>query len=500
MIEAPDLLFQEKNEKFKDGNYLDDLSLSYFVHHLMHPRYSEGVAQAVLRNPPRDIETIVKRQDILDEINASKGLIAVLGDVNESLAAIDFRDYRDKESTIMNYLTNSELYVDAVRKLADLGDMQSAGLGDLVFYATDVASSPDFHELSQLVDELKRCRSFEVGINLDRRLDPTEMVLLGASKRGIKSSGHPVIGLDGWQASDLKRLVCHWISEHFSRTYGKYMDQIEQTKSLIEPLDYYLSAANLFQELKKAGFPVTRPEIAPMEDRAMHVKNAVNPLLLGEVFRNGHRLVANDIHSSPDENLFVITGPNNGGKTCYVKTAGLMQLLAQCGLYVTADEARVSVRDNIFTHFVSPDDITKGEGRYLNELRRMKEVFERVTPYSMVILDEPCGGTSYQEGKEQSLVILDALHHLGPTTYFTTHIHDLAREVDNGRFKAATNLHADIIERNGEVYHTYKILPGASGKSYGTELAAQMGLSRDSIRETIDSRVRQGELPRELLR
>jgi DNA mismatch repair protein MutS len=107
----------------------------------------------------------------------------------------------------------------------------------------------------------------------------------------------------------------------------------------------------------------------------MTVRNARNPLLVKDG-HDGHRVVPNDIGYLPNQNVFVITGPNNGGKTTYVTTVGLVQLMSQKGLFVPAESAEVSFVDRIYTHFVTPDDITKGEGRYRNELMRVKEIFE----------------------------------------------------------------------------------------------------------------------------
>jgi DNA mismatch repair protein MutS len=183
--------------------------------------------------------------------------------------------------------------------------------------------------------------------------------------------------------------------------------------------------------------------------------------------------------------MFVITGPNNGGKTTYVRTVGLVQLMSQKGLFVTAESAEVSFVDGMYTHFVTPDDITKGEGRYRNELIRVKEIFEEATPYSLVILDEPCGGTSYEEGCRQSLVVLDGIHKLGPATYYTTHMHPVAEAVDSGRYPAARNLSVECRYDGKKIKYTYKVKAGASDRSYGEEIARDIGLMPEKIEELV---------------
>ncbi|MBT7929033.1 hypothetical protein HN682_03835, partial [Candidatus Peregrinibacteria bacterium] len=271
----------------------------------------------------------------------------------------------------------------------------------------------------------------------------------------------------------------------------KYLEELagEHFSSIptegFKSLGLALSAYASFSEKMDNGF--VRPTVLPKESRRMNVKNARNPLV--------ENPVPNDIVYDGEQNLFLITGPNNGGKTTYVKSVGIVQALAQAGLFVPADQAEVSLVDNLYTHFVSPDDITKGEGRYKNELRRMDNIFENATPYSMVLLDEPCGGTSHEEGVEQSKNLLEGFDTLGCATYFTTHMHSLADEVKKDTYESARNFHAQCKKKliGGGIKYTYKIVPGASGKSYGKEIADEMGLSSKDIKNTIRRNARENE-------
>ena len=258
---------------------------------------------------------------------------------------------------------------------------------------------------------------------------------------------------------------------------------------MLAPLDFYTAFAEFFQGLSARGWSLCQPEIVACSARTLEVKGACNPLLAG---RGGETaVVPNDISQTPRSNLFVLTGANNGGKTTFVKTVGLVQLLAQKGLPVPAEQARVSLVDGIYTHFVAPDDITKGEGRYRNELRRIRQILERATPFSLVILDEPCGGTDHQEGQRQSVVLLRGLHTLGAATYFTTHMHEVAAAVEAGDFAAAVNLRVECRREAGALRYSYRILPGAAGRSYGEEIAREVGLFEAEVMRMIRSRATQ---------
>ncbi len=263
-----------------------------------------------------------------------------------------------------------------------------------------------------------------------------------------------------------------------------YTPAINEFTKIMSPLDYYLGFANFFLGLKKNRFDVCRPQI--LKKRKVNIKNAWNPIMLDHKLEND-KIVCNNIKYDPNENIFLITGANNGGKTSYVKTVGIIQLMAQCGLYVPAKSAEVSIVDGIYTHFITPDDITKGEGRYKNELRRMRKIFENATPFSLLLVDEPCGGTSYEEGQEQSMLFLKALHTLGCATYFTTHMHALTEKIENEEFPAAKNLQVEHLNENGKLIPTYKIKSGAAGKSYGNEIAQEMGLGIKDVFKIISN-------------
>ena len=214
----------------------------------------------------------------------------------------------------------------------------------------------------------------------------------------------------------------------------------------------------------------------------------------------GDGVVPNDVRYSTDRNVYVITGPNNGGKTTYARTVGLLCLLAHAGFYVSAKSAEISLLDSIFTHFIKSDDLVKGDGRYAAELRKVKRVFEKATPYSLVILDEPCSGTSHQEGVEQSMILLTGFHKLGCAAYFVTHMHDIARRVEEGSLPAAANLSVGISFDNGKPVLDYKIRYSAGQRSYGIELAEAMGLGSKQLDSLIRDRIQNGELPPDITR
>ena len=282
----------------------------------------------------------------------------------------------------------------------------------------------------------------------------------------------------------------------------RFNQSIGELAGLLTAVDVYWAMASCFDSWRQRGIDICLPEILPMEQRSAQVIAARNPLIESGNGEAAAEIVANDLIRSGEQNLVLITGANNGGKTTYIKTAGLIQLLGQKGLYVPARQARLSEVDAIFSHFVAPDDIGRGEGRYRNELRRMRTILERATPYSLVILDEPCGGTDHHEGQRQSRILLQGFHLLGAATFFTTHMHEMASAMSVEQWPGVQHLQVltEVDGDSGELKYLYQIAPGIAQRSYGEQIAALLGLGEQEVLQVVRDQAAErgyGELLRE---
>jgi DNA mismatch repair ATPase MutS len=454
-----------------------------------------------------DDKTVKYRQNTLEELIRTprlrkdvKEVVNGMGEIRDKLR--NFIHGKTWGPDLETGLDLLKTYRDFMHNFPDLESTQSEAVSSVNDYLKSVRDSREYSGLYEFIDKIENLVGVDFRVSLDENGSPLNMSALELIEKedkpkksfyerlsGNKKSDETQKGnLRGnWGLNELGEIVKKYLDERFVSVIQGYVPQIEKITKLLEPLDFYRGFADYFAQLHEKGFEISRPTLLPQEERKMVVRNARNPILM-EAGNNGHKIVANDIEYDGENNVSVITGPNNGGKTTYIKTVGLIQLMAQSGLFVPAKSAEVSFTDGIYTHFVAPDDITKGEGRYRNELRRMKEIFEKATPYSLIILDEPCGGTSYEEGQKQSLVLLDGFHKLGSATYFTTHMHPLTKEVDNGRYPAGRNLQVECIDDGEKIQYTYKVIPGSSGKSYGEEIAREIGLKPENIMDAISKK------------
>lgn len=288
------------------------------------------------------------------------------------------------------------------------------------------------------------------------------------SRNGYDESKSPVEKI-------LQRAIELKYDRHLSDTAG----YISATLRLFEPMLIYMGFINFMREQQKRGIEFCRPHFS---DKEGIILSAKNPLVTNEP------VIGNDIQYSHDRTVKVVTGPNNGGKTVYIKTVGMIHALAQRGFYVPASKAELRFVDDVYTHFVNPDDIANAEGRYKNEMRRMDEIFNSVTPNSMVILDEPCGGTTIESGEKVSREFLQAFGTLGNLTYLTTHMGGLADAVNSGIIPKSNNLHMHM-EEDGTP--TYQLREGASPMHYGDFIPKQMNLDHAALSRRLAQRASQ---------
>jgi DNA mismatch repair protein MutS len=273
-------------------------------------------------------------------------------------------------------------------------------------------------------------------------------------------------------------------------------------------LPFYLGAERLIRRAREHGLPMCRPEIAPEDERACWAQDGYNMALavqLGAGSEDGEMsgvVVTNDIAFGPEGRIFVLTGPNQGGKTTYIQGIGLTQVMAQAGLYVPGTQARISPADGIYTHFPVEEKLDRGTGRFGDEAKRLHAIFTHVTPYSLVLLNETLSGTSAGESLYLGQDMLRLLRLVGARPIFSTHLHELAAGVDElnasepGDSRVASLVASPITpdegaaeDPGGEVRRSFKIAAGPPlGRSYAREIAMRYGVSYEQLRALLRER------------
>jgi DNA mismatch repair ATPase MutS len=207
-------------------------------------------------------------------------------------------------------------------------------------------------------------------------------------------------------------------------------------------------------------------------------------------------IVTNDIAFGEAGRIAILTGPNQGGKTTYMQSIGLAQVLAQTGLPVPGEEATISPVDAIYTHYPVVERLELGTGRFGDEAQRIRAIFERVTRHSLVLLNESLSTTSMGEGVYLAGDIVRALRQIGLRAVFTTHLHELATAVerinaesdgDSLVFSLVASKPAEDLQ--SEQRYSYEIRRGPPlGRSYAETIAARYGISNDQLQALLRER------------
>ena len=205
-------------------------------------------------------------------------------------------------------------------------------------------------------------------------------------------------------------------------------------------------------------------------------------LVIEELLRQrGERFVPNDLCFDPArQQLLLITGPNMGGKSTYLRQAALIVLMAQMGSFVPARQAKLPVTDRIFTRIGASDNLARGRSTFLVEMSEVAAILHHATPSSLVLLDEVGRGTATFDGLSIAWAVVEHLQkHTRARTLFATHYHELTELAD--LLTGVQNVHVSVKETPNEIIFLRRVEPGSADKSYGIEVARLAGLPRSVI-------------------
>ena len=189
----------------------------------------------------------------------------------------------------------------------------------------------------------------------------------------------------------------------------------------------------------------------------------------------GDRFIANDLSLGSNDRLWLITGPNMGGKSTFLRQAALIAVLAQAGAFVPAARARLGIVDRLFSRVGASDNLARGRSTFMVEMVETAAILAQATPQSLVILDEIGRGTSTYDGLAIAWAVVEAMHdQVKCRTLFATHYHELTRLA--GRLDALSLHHVRAREWKGDLVLLHEVADGAADRSYGIAVAKLAGL------------------------
>ena len=437
---------------------------------------------------------ILYRQHVLADCIGQAGVVRDLYEVAVAAIIEEKRIwgwlFRDSPETILHRARQAmQLYLGMLRRLRDIADTGAAGFrseGFTRFFAMLARELDDGYlaEMEAHIGELAFRRGTLISARLGKGCKGMGYVLRRQPEQGWRdripgvnrSSGYSFVIPErddgGMRAlSDLNDRGLNGTAN----TVAQSADHIKGFFQMLRvELSFYLGCLNLRDRLAALGQPACFPEPAdpaPADIRRarLSARGLYDPSLALSL-RDG-RAVGNDMDADGKQ-LIMITGANQGGKSTFLRSAGLAQLMMQAGMFVAAESFTASVAAGVFTHFKREEDATMEKGKLDEELDRMSTITSHVTPGALLLCNESFASTNEREGSEIARQIIRALTEAGIRIVFVTHMYDLAGRYYAEHDPAALFLRA---ERRPDGQRTFRVPPGEPlPTSYGEDLYQQV--------------------------
>ena len=254
------------------------------------------------------------------------------------------------------------------------------------------------------------------------------------------------------------------------RKHANRLAQIASKVAAIDVLQCFASTARQRSWVK--------PTIA--EGRKMVLSQARHPVLEAQ-----QGFVPNDVVMDDKRHFLLITGPNMGGKSTYLRTVALVSILAQSGCFVPAEKARIGLIDRIFTRVGASDDLRRGRSTFMMEMIEVAHILRRATPNSLLLLDEIGRGTSTFDGLSIAWAVTeDVCNRIGARSLFATHYHQLVGL--ESEVNGLANVHVQVAQNDGTLRFLHTVADGPCDESYGVQVAALAGLPRSVVERATD--------------
>ncbi|GAB6091633.1 MutS-related protein [Spirochaeta dissipatitropha] len=531
--------------KKSSGHEISKLSLSDLA--------VDRLARAICRSGP-DHESVVK---ILGRLETDPGIIeyrqAVFHDlmnypqlcaaIEEAIPLIDeitrfVRTARESDAPLLTAvwrIGELEMYSDAVNILGDCFESlssppKSEGLIALSEKIREIRQDAAFQslqkELPHLLAGIRRRKSLTIGVNLDDKLRPVEATILSVNEQAFTEGS--ILG--GFLKQVKPEFRTHApIHQTLKNAQGQYSTQVplapmfadlnEILKSLIKPMNrtlesylslntaflrelrqdfsFFLGGLKLMQRLQDAGISCCFPSIEASGSNTV-ISDFVNlqlALTASEKSREPMQLIPNDALFDHNAGYYLLTGPNQGGKTTYIQGLALVFICAQAGLFAPASSARIVPADHVLTHFPSEERGALTTGRLSEELERLDEIFQAVSPNSLVLLNETFSSTSPGEASRLAEDIVLGLRMIGARGVFATHLHELALRIPElnsmvdgpspiASLVAQISAHSGKEEEAAE--RSFRIVRAEpEGRSFALDIARKYRLSLEDLQERL---------------
>lgn len=435
----------------------------------------------VVAHPPRDPNDVTMRRAILDELSRDAAMRSAFEELYVSL-----RSFRK----LLGSASGSSTYDGFLRRLDILSALRSSIDAMVAFgaarselrridaFGQTMMGADLYPRLVELLDyeEHLATATVKLQVGADGRARGLEIVRAEENERNQfyvppvrRFFTRILLWLRGYRVS---------VDEIMARALDSVFHAFERHAvtmlALSCEMELYLGALGFRAHAEKKGLAVCLPHFAGPGE-TYEVTGLFNPFLAASPVTP----VTCDIAAAHEAPVVVITGPNSGGKTRLLQSIGLVQLMAQGGLFVPAARATLPWREGLFASFTMEVSADQTEGRLGTELNRIRTLFERAPVGALVILDELCSGTNPSEGEEIFELVVTLLAELTPIVFVSTHFLGFAARL--AETPPVAGLEFLRVQIGREEKPTYRFEPGVASTSFARRTAARLGVTRDDL-------------------
>lgn len=493
-------------------------------------------ALRILTQLSTDEEVLNYRLDILEDFLNVPQLEAVLYEnvhklyVNEHVN-IQKLGLADSFYALNTRLNSLKTFIECITKCHEFcqkfqDKFRSEALKGLVEYFASVYNSEYFDEVKRETDECLRIlakgvKSVTVGINFDDMMRPVEAMLLSVSTDSIKKKGrfdwifkhldgganraigrtHSLYNENGGTNDleaplfrELKEINSEYISHLDRAIRAYYKKSTEDILTFESQMSFYIGAKRIIDAVRARGLDMCRPKYLKMEERRLNAKGVFDLSFYTQMVSSDpmgslkDKIITNDCTMDDNGRFFVLTGANNGGKTTYTRAIGIIQVMAQAGIYVPCSSCEISPVDFIYTHFPKEEEVGLNTSRFTQECKQFKVTVDNATRYSMLLLNESIQSTTPTECVFIATELTKIFRCIGVRGVYATHLLELAKNLDklNAEVEGDTKLVSivttvDTTADNKRLYRIVKSAPQEFG--YAQTIYKKFGVSFEEVQK-----------------
>jgi DNA mismatch repair protein MutS2 len=444
------------------------------------------------------------RREILTEITKNQALYEAFEqtykDIYRLRERLEFEVKAYDPDDIQRRLETLETIRDTFERLKSGFCSCTSGLRRIGRFAVYAMNTEGYKSLVELLDFDNHMASVDLKLRIgaDGRIRRFEIARLTENRKNQfyknpwgRLSTRVGLVFRGYNFSE-RELVNRWVDLVFDRVV-KLLPPLIQT---LGEMEFFLSTL-AFKKLAESNnlavcFP-TMHDVDHASDSTSsghEIHGLFNPLLFGQ-----ERVpVPCDLKTEKWETISVVTGPNSGGKTRLLQAVAIAQMLAQNGMYTPGSKASLCRSTGLFVSLIQEIRADQREGRLGTELIRIRNLFEKSSPGSLVVLDELCSGTNPSEGEEIFRLVLSLLKELGPCVFITTHFLKFAAELQKETGND-TDTRFLQVELDGADCPTFHFIPGVATTSLASQTAARLGVTREELFALVRQNRKQYDVP-----